>query len=375
MRVVDPQTGVRVSLGTFPSKADADHAFASALHAQRTGTWAAPNRTALTLTEFATGWIETRLTSTGESLRPRTVELYEGLLRLHIEPTLGSKRLERLTTPMIRAWYTALRAQGGPGPSTAAKSYRLLRAILNTAVEDRVIAYNPCTIKGAGIERSDERPVPTVAQVFALADAIEPRFRALVLLAALGGLRRGELLALRRRDVDLLHRTVTVELQRQQGKHGEDLVGPPKTAAGRRTLVISREVIAVLEAHLESYAAPGPDGLVFTGVHGGFLRPHVLQKHWAKARTKVGLGQLHFHDLRHLAATLAAATGAGTKELMYRLGHISPQAALRYQHATTDRDGVIADAIDELIRASRTVPKAAVRELKVSGGHPRRSNR
>lgn len=70
---------------------------------------------------------------------------------------------------------------------------------------------------------------------------------------------------------------------------------------------------------------------------------------WAKARASVGLPHLHFHDLRHVANTLTAASGASTRELMHRMGHVSPEAALRYQHATKDRDVVIANALGELI--------------------------
>ncbi len=82
---------------------------------------------------------------------------------------------------------------------------------------------------------------------------------------------------------------------------------------------------------------------------GGPLRVHVWQKHWDCARRAVGLEQLHFHDLRHVANTLAAASGATTKELMYRMGHASPTAALRYQHATRDRDAIIAAALGQLM--------------------------
>lgn len=82
--------------------------------------------------------------------------------------------------------------------------------------EDGLIVVNPFSIKGAGVEPADERPLPTLTQVHELAATVQPQLRALVLLAAFGGLRRGELLALTRRDVDLLHRTVTVRLQRQE---------------------------------------------------------------------------------------------------------------------------------------------------------------
>ena len=96
-------------------------------------------------------------------------------------------------------------------------------------------------------------------------------------------------------------------------------------------------------------AQPGDDGYVFTGQKGGPLAPHVWQDAWEKARTEVGIPEIHLHDLRHLAGTLAASTGASTKEVMYRLGHATHQAALRYQHATRHRDRAIADALDRLI--------------------------
>ena len=92
--------------------------------------------------------------------------MYEGQLQPHILPTLGRFPLARMTTSGVRRWHAALLA-GGVGSSTAAKCCRLLWAILNTAVEDRHLVANPCTIKGAGIEQCDERPVPTIAEVYA----------------------------------------------------------------------------------------------------------------------------------------------------------------------------------------------------------------
>lgn len=79
------------------------------------------------------------------------------------------------------------------------------------------------------------------------------------------------------------------------------------------------------------------------------MRDHVWQHEWARARSKLGLADLHFHDLRHVANTLAAASGASTRELMHRMGHASSDAALRYQHATKDRDAAIAAALSELV--------------------------
>ena len=94
-----------------------------------------------------------------------------------------------------------------------AKSYRLLRAVLATAVDDEIIDRNPCRIRGAGVENSAERPIATIEEVYELADAIELRYRVMVLTATFASLRLGELRALTRRHVDLLHRTIKVGLR------------------------------------------------------------------------------------------------------------------------------------------------------------------
>jgi integrase len=234
-----------------------------------------------------------------------------------------------------------------------AKCYRLLHAILNTAVDDGILAANPCSIRGAGAENAAERKLPTLGQVYELADRVDPRYRALVLAAAFSGLRRGELFGLRREHIDLDDGTVTVEVQRQQLSNDQHLVGPPKSDAGVRTVALPREVVGEFADHLELFVGPAPSAWVFTGAKGGPLREAVWQTAWERARESVGLPDLHFHDLRHVAATLAAETGAGVKEIMYRIGHSSPQAALRYQHATQRRDRSIADGISRLIMHQR----------------------
>ena len=135
VRIVDPGTGHRVSIGSFKTKAEAEVAFAAAVSAQQRSGWVAPEKGRVTLEDYARQWLDTRLTSRGERLRPKTRELYEGFLRLHILPTLGPVGLGRLTTAGIRSWHADLLADG-PGASSAAKCYRLLRTILSTAVED-----------------------------------------------------------------------------------------------------------------------------------------------------------------------------------------------------------------------------------------------
>jgi hypothetical protein len=176
-----------------------------------------------------------------------------------------------------------------------------------------------------------------------------------------------------------LHRRVDVHLQRQESRHGEQLIGPPKTAAGRRCLALPAELVPELEQHLARWVSPEAAALVFVGEKGGPVRAGVWQKEWDRARRSVGMPELHLHDLRHVAGTLAAAAGAGTKEIMRRLGHATQQAALRYQHATDERDRVLATGLDHLIQAARAEPSAPVVALTSraasteSGGLPARA--
>jgi integrase len=140
--------------------------------------------------EFADHWPKDR------ELSARTRERYEGVVRLHIKPSLGARTLAELTPAKVRAWRTGL-LESGVGAPTVAKAYRVHRAILHTAVDDELIQRNPW-IKGAADDRSPEHPILTVAEVYAVADAIQPRYRTLVLLAAFSSLRFGELAALTR---------------------------------------------------------------------------------------------------------------------------------------------------------------------------------
>ncbi len=237
----------------------------------------------------------------------------------------------------------------------------------NTAVSDELIARSPCRVEGAGTEQAEERPIATLAEVDVMVEAMLPRFRALLLLAAWCQLRKGELCGLRRRDIDLPRANLTVAQNLQQLRDGQLVIKDPKSAAGRRTVAIPQHILPAIREHLATFTAPDPDALVFTGEKGGPLRPHVLQKHWPRARLAAGRPDLHLHDLRHTGNTWAAATGASTRELMSRMGHATPDAALRYQHATEDRDRVIAQALADMARPDPTVgPEPRTRRGGVS---------
>jgi integrase len=239
--------------------------------------------------------------------------------------------------------------------STAAKAYRLLRAVLNTAVrEDRLIRENPCRMRGYDKEPTSERPTASVDQVWRLSDLMPRRFRALILFAAFTGLRWGELVALRLTDLDLSNRVVHVRRKFAELQNGERVAGRPKSDAGFRTVALPPVLAAVVREHLDEFPAEGVEGLVFTGPKGAPLRRNNFHRSvsWADCVTHKSVGLpvgFRFHDLRHTGNTLAAASGASTRELMHRMGHASMRAALIYQHATSQRDREIADALSARI--------------------------
>jgi integrase len=276
---------------------------------------------------------------------------------LHLVPVLGKLAVADIQEATVRRWRKSL-LDSGVGPVTVAKAYRLLKTVMNTAVDDGLRKRNPCRIDGAGQEHSPERPVLTVAQVFALADAFtERRYRLLILLAVFCSLRWGELAALARCCVDTDAGIISVRASVVELARGPLVTGPPKSAAGRRDVVIPAFLLPDVIAHLEALTAAGPRALVFTGPKGAQLRRSNFSGAWTKATAAAALDGFHFHDLRHTGNTLAGEAGATLRELMDRMGHASTRAALIYQHRTTQRDKIIADEISRRAKA----------ELKRSG--------
>ena len=156
------------------------------------------------------------------------------------------------------------------------------------------------------------------------------------------------MLGLQRRDVDLRHRLLHVERSRVVAMDGTEITKAPKSRAGRRTLAIPPNVLPALEQHLERWVGPEPDAPVLVGEKRKPVRTCVLHGAWDKARRSVGRPDLRFHDLRHSGLTWLAASGATLREVMRRAGHASFTSALRYQHATDERDQALAGALAEL---------------------------
>ena len=165
---------------------------------------------------------------------------------------------------------------------------------MTTAIEDGRIRRNPCHIKGAGQEHSDERPVVPIATLVQLLDNVSERYRALLLLATFANSRFGELAGLRRNQLNLDACEVRVNASTWEMDDGRLIDGDPKSDAGNRTIAFPRDIVPELADHLEHFADPEPNGLVFIGPKGGRLRRSNFRKFWYQARGVVGMPELHF---------------------------------------------------------------------------------
>jgi integrase len=348
IRYPGPDGRIRTGPETYERKSDADKALVLIEAQLSSGNWTDPDRGKVKLGAYASKWITER-----PGLRVRTMDLYRWLLRKHIEPYLGGVPIARLSPQMVREWRATL-LNGGVSVSVTAKAYRLLRAIMMTAVdEDKILPRNPCQIRKAGTEDAAERPVLTVTQVFALAEQVgrrpvgniraipdgyrlrfrrggemrtspevyatraaaeralwtmasddraectqDRRFYSLVLLATFSSLRWGEVTALRRRDLDLDARTVRIRAVYIERSTGEMLLGPPKSQAGRRIVGVPEAIVPALRAHLAAFAEDEPSALIFPGAKGGPIRRGNFNKMsaWPHAVASVGMPGLHFHD-------------------------------------------------------------------------------
>jgi integrase len=370
-RYTGPDGALHTGPSTYDAKVDAQAWLVDERRLIAAGVWTPPKARAEkrlhaeTFATYAGIWLEHR------DLRPRTRAHYRSLLERHINPTFGQEPLAAITPSRVRAWHAALDLKT---PTVRAHAYGLLRTVLATAVHDGEIPANPCHIRGAGnVKRARPIRTLTATELAQLVDAMPPKHRALTLMSVYCALRFGEAAALRRSDIDL--ETGIIRVRRGVVRvGGKATFGPPKSDAGVRDVHMPRLVVDAMREHLRTHISGGREGLVFPGTNGGPLNPSSLygkapqaitNKRTGETRERAGWGfyaarvaagrpDLRWHDLRHTGAVLAGQAGATLAELMSRLGHSTPAAALRYQHAAQGRDAAIAARIDQLASGSES---------------------
>lgn len=314
----------------------------------------ARKRRGVTFGDYAESWLTGRRVK-GKELSPRTRAHYRRLLDEHLLPTFGNVTLVSIEPEDVDAWHALTLPHA---PTMRAHAYSLLRTILGTATDRRLIASNPAKIRGAGnVDRVHKVEPATVEELVVIVEHMPQRHRLMVLLAAWCALRFGELAELRRSDV--LTKKGVIRVRRGVVRaDGEVTVKGPKSAAGSRDVHIPPHLMPMIREHLLQHTADGSSGLLFPAATGGHLNPSTFygKASTAKkkghgyyhARDKAGRPDLRFHDLRHTGAVMAAKTGAPLADLMARLGHSTTGAAMRYQHAAAERDAEIARKLSDL---------------------------
>jgi integrase len=288
--------------------------------------------------------------------RPRTLHTDRGIVERHLMPALGSRPVGSITRDDVQRLVNGWARHAAP--ATVRRHHGVLRAIFNHAVARDAIGRSPCRgIKLPAVEPR-ERHQLTAVEVVGLIAATDPRYRAMVALAAETGLRFSECAALRVGRLALLgvrpSLTVAESLTEAGGKLHQ---GVPKTKAGRRTLALSEPLRDLMAAHLaaQSLSAADPGALVFTAPDGGPVRyANFRRRVWLPALAAAGLEghALGFHDLRRLAITVMVASGVDVRTAQHRVGHADPRMLLGvYAQATTNADRSAAEAVAGFLAA------------------------
>jgi integrase len=303
---------------------------------------------AVVFSEYSRRWLAERRAK-GLPLKPGTQEQYRRRLDKYLLPHWGHRELASITTVDVKSWYAGLLPDA---PVQRSCCYRLFRGIMASAYADELIQTDVCRIRGASqSERTHQITPASLSELAVATQAMPPRLQLAVTLSAWLATRFGETTELRRHDVDLNAQVVHIRRAVVHLQSGQFHVGSPKSAAGVRSIAVPPHIIEQTQEHLDNYVAAEPSALLFPVA---LDRP---QEHlpswtmfywWSKARKAAGRDDLRWHDLRHTGAVLAAQTGATLAEIMSRLGHSSPDAALRYQHAGRDRDQELASRLSKM---------------------------
>lgn len=242
------------------------------------------------------------------------------------------------------------------GRTKIAQAYRLLRAVLNVALDADLIQANPCRIRGADRVRARERKVASIEQLAQLAAAVPDRYFAAVMIAVFTSLRSGELFGLQRKHINLQLEEIRIEQQLIGESKGLPIFGLPKTESSLRTVSLPSELISVIKDHLDSFTEKNPDSLIFTTRNGTPITKE-RKTWWHTARRKVGISDLSWHDLRHTGQTFIAQRGATVKDIQKRAGQSTDRAALLYLHSSPERDRKIAQSLNEDVVISLDIAK------------------
>jgi integrase len=332
-------------LKRFALKRDAQRWLDQETSKMQTGTWVAPRSAKVTVRQWCETWLAAYATRKRSTVRQAQVHIDK------IVEAFGPRRLDSLRPSEIRLWLVELKEDGYTDSYIYALHSRLAQ-ILSDAQHDGVLGRSP-TSRRTAPRTGRQRPyVATTAQIWALHDAMKPRYRAGLLLAAFAGLRLAEVCGLRVSDVDFMRGIVHPVRQYPDE--------PLKTEISRTPVPIPQDLVLELSAHVEEFSTTW----IMCDEVGRQMGPWALQRAFRAARPKVpGLPEgFRFHDLRHYYASLLISSGLDVKVVQAHLRHASAKTTLdTYGHLWPDSDETTRAAISGVITARSGTSAATVR--------------
>jgi len=305
--------------------------------------------------EYLDKWLKGSVRGT---VRQSTLDRYESAVRLHIRPALGRLKLKKLSPAHVQGFYQD-RLDAGLAPASVNKLHVILHKALDQALRWNMIPRNVAkAVKAPRPAPEEMHPLSAEETRRLLEAASGDRLEALYVLAAHTGMRQGELLGLKWRDVDLENGTVSVRrtLTRSGGRL---LLGKPKTKKSRRTIRLPEASARALREHLdrqmEGMQQLGDlyrdEGLVFASEVGTLINPSNLRRRsFASLLKRAQLPPIRFHDLRHTCATLLFSKGIHPKYVQELLGHANVSITLdTYSHAIPGMGNQTAKAMEDVL--------------------------
>ena len=349
------------SKGGFKTKRQAQAYLTKVVGQVQKGELVEPSK--LTLREYL---LEQWLPTVRSSLRPSTWESYSSVVERHVLPALGATPLQSLTAGQLDLLYAQLLQSGHHrGQGLAPKTVRYVHTMLHKALKDaerkqlvpRKVAQSADAPKLRQVGQRDMKTWTANELRGFLEGMAEHRLHAAFVLAAMTGMRRGEVLGLRWRDIDFRNARLAVQ-QTLLSVNYELQFGSPKTQRGRRSISMDPATVAALQAHRErqhgeqklvgsSYRSYD---LVFAKPDGDPVHPDYFSQCFDRSVARLGLPRIRLHDLRHTHATLGLAAGVPAKVISDRLGHATVAFTQDvYIHAIPELDVGAAERVADLV--------------------------
>lgn len=369
--VIDTATGRRVKKGardarwkarytdpagkdrsrTFPRKADAEKFLERIGTDMQKGDWIDPRADKSRFDDWVEIWWKTTI-----KLAPSTRRGYDKILRNHLRPRFGGRKINSIDWVEVELYATAL-LEAGLSPKSVRETLSVLAQIMKTAVKARVIRENPAAGHSMPTHRK-RTTVLTMRQVDLLAEHTDDRYRCAIWLLALAGLRPSELCGLRVMDIDFDQHTISVN-EVQMWVEGELVVKGPKTASGLRTIPLPDWLMTDLKRRIAMTARAlhrklEPGDRVFVSPEGKAMLDHTLWRIVSRAADHAGLPRVRPYDLRHSHASLLIDLGAHPKAISERMGHTEIGVTMNvYGHLYEGKQRELTADLDNLLGRTR----------------------